>query len=241
MPFCNKCGYEIAENTKFCPKCGDNQQAGQSPNQGRDTVKNAVVENLSLWEYFLKCFKNYAQFRGRARRKEFWGFALFNWVITSGLLIVGTLISVIFDDEEGTLGTILYFLYSLAAILPGWGVSIRRLHDTGKSGWNLLWSLTIIGAFYVLYLLCLEGEDKENVYGPSPKCGNTLLSGQNASVTKPVKENNLKAKDLLKAGKAGAALLGTLLNDDDEEGEEEEEEEEEEKEEEEEEEEEENA
>ncbi|MDR1829530.1 MAG: DUF805 domain-containing protein [Candidatus Fibromonas sp.] len=169
MPFCTKCGNEIAENAKFCTKCGGSQQGGQNPNQSGNTVKNAVVENLSLWEYFLKCFKNYAEFKGRARRKEYWGFFLFNWVITYGLLIVGTLISVIFGDEEGTLGIVLYSLYSLAAILPSLGVAIRRLHDTGKSGWNLLWCLTIIGAFYVLYLFCLEGEAKENVYGASPK------------------------------------------------------------------------
>jgi len=228
MPFCSKCGCEIAENIKFCQKCGSNQQGGQNPNQSSNTVKNAVVENLSLWEYFLKCFKNYAQFNGRARRKEYWGFYLFNLIIAFGLAFVGGMISGILGDEEGTLGTVLYWLFTFAAILPSLGVGIRRLHDTGKSGWNLLWCLTIIGAFYVLYLFCLEGEAKENVYGANPKSGNAPLSGQNASVTKPVKKSEPKSENLLKAGKAGAALLGTLLDDDDEEGEEEEEEEEEE-------------
>jgi len=169
MPFCIKCGNEIAESVRFCPKCGDNQQGGQNPNQSSDIVKNAVVENLSLWEYFLKCFKNYAQFNGRARRKEYWGFFLFNSIVAFGLAFVGGFISGIFGDEEGTLGTVLELLYSLAAILPGWAVGFRRLHDIGKSGWNWLWCLTIIGAFYVLYLFCLEGEAKENVYGANPK------------------------------------------------------------------------
>lgn len=205
MPFCIKCGNEIAENAIFCQKCGNATQSEQVPTQSSDTVENTDAENLSLWGYFLKCFKKYANFKGRARRKEFWGFLLLSNVFGYALLFAGILISGediadVFESlEDANLGTVLccLCLYGLAVMLPSLAVLFRRLHDTGRSGWIFLWYLIIstiglpivllpfllvgeamvysvlyaigitIGAFYMVYLLCIEGDAVKNKYGPS--------------------------------------------------------------------------
>ncbi len=102
----------------------------------------ASEANLSLWGYFAKCFKNYASFSGRARRKEFWGFMLFYYIFYFGLAVIGTIISIASGDISGTAGNVLPGLWGLAALLPSLAVFFRRLHDVGKSGWN--WLLPII-------------------------------------------------------------------------------------------------
>jgi predicted amidophosphoribosyltransferase len=68
MPFCPKCGTEISEDVKFCQKCATNPQSNPSN-----------IENLSLWEYHLKCIKNYVNFKGRARRRDFIWVRNTNW------------------------------------------------------------------------------------------------------------------------------------------------------------------
>lgn len=75
--------------------------------------------------WYLTVLKKYAVFSGRARRKEYWMFFLFNTII---FLILAP----IYDNH---FGFVLFFLYSLAVLIPGLAVSVRRLHDVGKSGW----------------------------------------------------------------------------------------------------------
>jgi uncharacterized membrane protein YhaH (DUF805 family) len=113
-------------------------------------------------EWYLKVLKNYVNFRGRARRKEYWMFFLFN--------IIAALILMILDFFVlGTYG-VLYGLYLLAVILPSLAVTIRRLHDLGKSGWWIFISLIpVIGGIWLLVLLVMDGTTGENLYGPSPK------------------------------------------------------------------------
>ncbi|HEY8985897.1 MAG TPA: DUF805 domain-containing protein, partial [Streptomyces sp.] len=82
-------------------------------------------------QWYLDVLKKYAVFSGRARRQEYWMFALFNIVISIVLSIIGSVLD---------LG-ILSIIYSLAVLLPSLGVSVRRLHDTGKSGWWILIAL----------------------------------------------------------------------------------------------------
>jgi len=169
MPFCNKCGTQIPENVKFCPSCGKPvapvapaaiPMATQSSSVFGQMLGLETAENLSLWDYFIKCWKNYANFEGRARRKEYWGFTLFCTLVSFGIMIVDIMIS-----GDG----ILYALYYFAALIPILAVSWRRMHDIGKSGWNWLWALTIVGFLYLFVLCCTEGEAKENKYGPNPK------------------------------------------------------------------------
>jgi len=167
MPFCSKCGTEVPENIKFCHKCGNTLQGGQNTSSGN--VQARQSGNLSLWDYYIKVLKNYACFQGRARRKEYWGFTLFNFIIALGLAFAGAFLGGILGDEEGTLGVALYWLYCFGVTLPGFGTFIRRLHDVGKSGWNWLWCLTIVGIVPVFIWLCSDGQAFENEYGPDPK------------------------------------------------------------------------
>jgi len=125
---------------------------------------------MELWKYYVKVLKNYVNFKGRARRKEYWGFVLFNLIIAIALSFIGGLIGGLLGDGSGTLGLVLYYLYCLGVILPGLSVLVRRLHDTGRSGW--LWLLVLIplvGAIIVLIWLCSDGQPGENQYGPDPK------------------------------------------------------------------------
>jgi uncharacterized membrane protein YhaH (DUF805 family) len=117
-------------------------------------------------------FENYANFKGRARRSEYWYFALANGLISILLIVVGVAIGSIFGDAltGGIIGYVFFGLYTLATILPGLGVVVRRLHDVGKSGWFYLVAfIPFIGGIWILILFCTEGNRGPNQYGPDPK------------------------------------------------------------------------
>ena len=117
--------------------------------------------------YYLDVLKKYAVFSGRAQRKEFWMFALINVIAIYVLgFIDGALGTWIFASGFGLLSVI----YLLAVFLPMLGLSVRRLHDTGRSGWWLLISIIpLIGAITLLVFYCLDSTPKENQYGDNPK------------------------------------------------------------------------
>ncbi|WP_417939086.1 DUF805 domain-containing protein [Flavobacterium sp. RS13.1] len=117
-------------------------------------------------------FENYANFNGRARRSEYWYFVLANGLISILLIVIGAIVGGIFGDAitGGIIGYALFGLYTLATIVPGIGVVVRRLHDTGKSGWYYFVALIpFIGGIWLLILLCTEGNHGSNEYGPDPK------------------------------------------------------------------------
>ena len=120
--------------------------------------------------WYLEPWRKYDDFKGRAQRKEYWVFSLIHFAL---LLALWFLIFAAVSGEQDGL-TILFFiilaLYVLAAILPIYAVSIRRMHDTGKSGWFVLISfLPYIGPFIFLVLAALDGDSGQNQYGPNPK------------------------------------------------------------------------
>ncbi|WP_253787841.1 DUF805 domain-containing protein [Flavobacterium sp. HSC-32F16] len=100
-------------------------------------------------------FENYANFNGRARRKEYWLFALANVLIS---FVLGFILGLI-SPKLALIGN----LYSLAVLIPAIAAGVRRMHDVGKSGWFLLIP------FYSLYLACIDGEKGPNQYGADPK------------------------------------------------------------------------
>jgi len=111
--------------------------------------------------YFTDVLKKYAVFTGRARRKEYWMYILFYIII---MFVLGFI--------EGMIGTggIIGALFGLALLLPSIGVGIRRLHDTGKSGWLLLLGLIpLVGAIILIVFFVQEGTKGDNAYGPDPK------------------------------------------------------------------------
>jgi len=132
------------------------------------------MQQKSLFTYWLECFtKHYADFSGRARRREYWGTVLFNGLVHLAfriLLIVGIMLEA---KEVTFLLLICLGVYSLAWLLPGMAVSVRRLHDIGKSGWNLLWVLLpIVGAIMLIYWCCQDSQLEENKWGANPKLVN---------------------------------------------------------------------
>jgi len=117
--------------------------------------------------WYLEVLKKYAVFSGRARRKEYWYFSLFNLLITIVLAVIdgmtGTLIA---EANIGLLGGI----YALAILIPLLAVSVRRLHDTDRSGWWLLIALIpLIGVIVILVFMVQDSKPNENQYGSNPK------------------------------------------------------------------------
>lgn len=111
--------------------------------------------------YYTDVLKKYVDFSGRARRQEYWMFFLFN--------LAALIIAAILDGVIGS-SPLIYALYALATFLPNLGVTVRRLHDSGKSGWWILVALIpLVGGIWLLVLLATEGQPNPNQYGPSPK------------------------------------------------------------------------
>lgn len=117
--------------------------------------------------WYLKCWKQYADFSGRARRKEYWIFSLINYIIIFFLYILQI---VMIESTLWLIFPIIFFLYAVAVFLPGLAVNISRLHDIGKSGWwYLIYLIPIIGAIWLTVLMCLDSEPGENQWGENPK------------------------------------------------------------------------
>jgi uncharacterized membrane protein YhaH (DUF805 family) len=118
-------------------------------------------------KYYLKALKNYTNFKGRSNRKEYWFFFLINIIISIVLAVIDNNFRLIIDRDMGI--GLLSSIYSLAILLPAIAVSIRRLHDIGKSGkWIFIAFVPIIGGFWLLYLLINKGEEGNNQYGDEP-------------------------------------------------------------------------
>ena len=117
--------------------------------------------------WYLKVLKQYADFGGRARRKEYWMFVLFHMFFS----IIAMTLDKFLGLTTGELPYgVLYFLYGLAVLIPGLAVAVRRLHDVGKSGWMLLNSLIpLIGSIWLIVLLVTDGQKESNKWGKSPK------------------------------------------------------------------------
>ncbi len=132
-------------------------------------------------EYLNVIRNNYANFQGRARRREYWMFTLINTIITFVLAIplFGVVTSLGMQADAGTdpsaalTGTtlifgLIYTIYALATFVPSLAVTVRRLHDAGFSGW--LYLLNFIGLSIVVLVLCvLDSKPGSNKWGPNPK------------------------------------------------------------------------
>ena len=117
--------------------------------------------------WYLTVLKKYAVFSGRARRKEYWMFVLFNLIFTIVAVLLDNLLGTAIEDVGYGL---FYILYMLAVIIPSLAVMVRRLHDTGKSGWWFFISLVpLIGSIWLLVLMVTDSQPGENQYGPNPK------------------------------------------------------------------------
>lgn len=140
MVFCRDCGKEIHESAPTCPQCGAPQMV--------DSTASASIGSDGFFELGLMPFKRFADFSGRARRKEYWYFVL-----------ITTIMSIVFS----LIHPALYVLNSVILLLPTIAVTVRRMHDTDRSGWWML--VPIVGFVF----LCLDSQPSTNRFGPSPK------------------------------------------------------------------------
>ena len=117
--------------------------------------------------WYLHVLKNYATFSGRARRKEYWMFFLFNVLISLGLGVLDVVVGTYSVEYETGLFS---GLYSLFVLIPSIAVSVRRLHDTNRSGWWVVISLIpIIGILVLFVFTCLDSQPGTNRFGVNPK------------------------------------------------------------------------
>ena len=112
-------------------------------------------------EYFIDGLEKYADFAGRASRKEFWMFILFFYIFLIGFLVLGALIGFPF----------IVLIYILGLIIPHISIAVRRLHDTSRSGWWLLINLIPLIGKIITIVFLVQDSHEENQYGPNPKQG----------------------------------------------------------------------
>lgn len=113
---------------------------------------------VSMGKAISNFFSKYATFSGRSRRSEYWWFQLFNLIVYIGLSFLSVIIP------------FLIFIWYLATLVPGLALTVRRLHDTGRSGWFILMALIPLVGGIIMLCFCCEDSDKEaNRFGESPK------------------------------------------------------------------------
>lgn len=145
-------------------------------------ILNPILKALPESQYFFKCInESYADFSGRARRSEYWYYVLANVVYSIiayiALIIVAFVLGFIFGLVKlgviaGIIVVLLYLLLYLPLLIPSLAVTVRRLHDTGKSGWFIFINFVpFVGSIILLVFLIQEGTIGDNQYGKNPKEG----------------------------------------------------------------------
>ena len=164
---CRYCGELLADNAKFCTNCGAKVEQEEPTaevtvvnpvhTQHEDCVHEGHVGNpksISFMEAVKLFFTRYADFKGRSRRSEYWWASL-------GIGIAGSIISSAFPDFS--------WIWSLIILVPSLALSVRRLHDIGRSGWWYLVNfIPLVGQIITLIWACKDSTE-DNPWGPNPK------------------------------------------------------------------------
>lgn len=135
----------------------------QNFSQQLDKISNQdqSESEFNMIDWFVKCLKNYANFSGRARRKEYWFFFL--------TYLIALIITLVIDGILNTDG-IISVIFILAMIIPSLSVSIRRLHDINKSGWYwFIQMIPLIGPIITLIWLATDTKPEVNQWGQPAK------------------------------------------------------------------------
>lgn len=168
--YCSNCGTDVGQ-ASFCPNCGTSLFA---------TKPSGNVETFNLITAYKSMFKKYAQFNGRSRRSEYWLASVMNLIIVMAfylIMFIPMIIDITNNGEPsgltaGIMGIfgLLIFGYAIAILVPSLAMSVRRLHDTGRSGWFLLLNLIpYIGGIIIFVFSVLDSQPGTNQYGPNPK------------------------------------------------------------------------
>ena len=126
------------------------------------TGNHNAEENYGIIDWFKKCMRNYVNFSGRARRKEYWYFVLMQMIL---IIIAMVIDSIIFDSGIG----FFYLIAAFGLFLPGVAVTVRRLHDTNHSGWWFLISLVPLIGLALIVFLVRETNFETNQWGSPAK------------------------------------------------------------------------
>ncbi len=120
--------------------------------------------------WFVLCWKRCLDFSGRSRRREYWWFVFFNSILHYLLLRIALIGAGGNGETAGVLARMPLYVFQFASLVAGLAVAVRRLHDTGRSGWWLLaGAFPVIGSLYLVFLYCQDSEMGDNRYGPPPK------------------------------------------------------------------------
>ncbi|MCH5185920.1 MAG: DUF805 domain-containing protein [Oscillospiraceae bacterium] len=137
------------------------------------------VENFNLISGYASMFKKYAQFNGRSRRSEYWFAMLANAILTQLVYLIALIPSIMdfvtygeFTPKTEFISLIIQIvliIYWVVTLIPSAAIIIRRLHDTGKSGWWILLEFVIVGQIVLIVFLAQDSQPGWNKYGPNPK------------------------------------------------------------------------
>jgi len=137
--------------------------------RNREPFDPNVTDAEGMMDYVKTVFSKYADFSGRARRSEYWYYALFNFLVAIALYIP-IIALVVSDSELFFLPGILLLLYFLASFIPSLAVVVRRLHDTGRSGWYyFMGMIPLVGGIILIIFLVEDSKPGTNEWGPNPK------------------------------------------------------------------------
>lgn len=172
--YCKKCGSDVGQSN-FCPNCGSSVHGNLYAES-----HNVSVENFNLITAYKSMFKKYAQFNGRSRRSEYWLASVMNWIIFMVFYLVIYVPMIVDMQNYGKLSVttsvlmfvfaLLMFAYCIAVFVPSLAMSVRRLHDTGQSGWFLLLNLIpCVGGIIIFVFSLLDSQPGTNQYGHNPK------------------------------------------------------------------------
>ena len=152
--FCHKCGSKIKDGTKFCPKCGTmlsnrgskkKEMLNTNVQQLKTKIEHSGFNIISLYKkYYLDTIRNkFALFKGKATRKEFWYFTLFDFATLFALFLFDVILVKIVGARSSiyTFYNILGFLFLFGLLIPRIAIGVRRLHDVNMSGWFYLVNL----------------------------------------------------------------------------------------------------
>jgi uncharacterized membrane protein YhaH (DUF805 family) len=168
--FCTNCGAAIANPKQvICLQCGTALRSANPLWAGNADGVDASALGIGFWDIITK---KYSMINGRARRKEFWMFSLWQTLIVWAPLFIGFVLATASEDVAIVGGLFIFvgIIFALALSCPSICLQVRRLHDRGMSGWFWLINfIPYVGGLIILVLMCLDSQRGDNQYGPNPK------------------------------------------------------------------------